>query len=126
MGGAEVVNLEKRIGNFVVGKEFDALLIRTGLSPTVDDVIDGVVDVDVDGEEDEEDEDDVEEEWENPKKLDGNPGMIVEEDDSIEMMFEKVRLSCRLSIDRARKQLTQSQILQFLFTVRPPLRVSTQ
>ncbi|SCZ99504.1 BZ3500_MvSof-1268-A1-R1_Chr3-1g06043 [Microbotryum saponariae] len=33
MGGAQVCCLEDRIGNFVVGKEFDALLIRTGQKP---------------------------------------------------------------------------------------------
>ena len=30
LGGAQVCNLEDRIGNFVVGKEFDALLVQTG------------------------------------------------------------------------------------------------
>lgn len=30
LGGAQVCNLEDRIGNFVVGKDFDALLVRTG------------------------------------------------------------------------------------------------
>lgn len=30
LGGAEVCTLEDRIGNFVVGKEFDALLVQTG------------------------------------------------------------------------------------------------
>lgn len=30
LGGAEVCDLQDRIGNFVVGKEFDAILVRTG------------------------------------------------------------------------------------------------
>lgn len=35
MGGAKVTCLENKIGNFEVGKEFDALLIRTGQSERV-------------------------------------------------------------------------------------------
>lgn len=33
LGGAQVCNLEDRIGNFVVGKDFDALLVRTVQKP---------------------------------------------------------------------------------------------
>lgn len=32
MGGAEVCSLQNRVGNFVVGKEFDALLIDPGVA----------------------------------------------------------------------------------------------
>lgn len=121
MGGAEVVNLDKRIGNFVVGKEFDALLVRTGLVDSAL-VVDGAA-LDGDEDEDEDDEDEDDGEWENPKKVEGNPGMIVEEDDSIEMLFEKVRFhplvptSATLHSHRRSNRLTKL-LRQFLFTVR--------
>ena len=35
LGGAQVCNLEDRIGNFIVGKEFDALLVQTGQKEAV-------------------------------------------------------------------------------------------
>ncbi|EGG05188.1 uncharacterized protein MELLADRAFT_88292 [Melampsora larici-populina 98AG31] len=32
LGGAKVCNLEERIGNFIVGKEFDGIIVQTGVS----------------------------------------------------------------------------------------------
>ncbi|KAG9292769.1 hypothetical protein G9A89_006330 [Geosiphon pyriformis] len=44
MGGAELCNLENVIGNFRVGKEFDALLVDTGSPDSPFDVFDGIDD----------------------------------------------------------------------------------
>lgn len=83
LGGAEVCNLEDRVGNFVVGKEFDALWVRTGQKDVV---------VEQEEEYDEEVYRDM------PDRLaEGlNPGLFVEEEDSLEKLFEKVRRSQRL------------------------------
>lgn len=64
LGGAQVCALEERIGNFKVGKEFDALLIRTGQKEP---------DFEGDAFEDQ-----------------PNPALFVEETDTLEALFEKV------------------------------------
>ena len=63
LGGAEVCDIDERIGNFVVGKEFDALLIRTGQK-----------DPGYEG---------------NPFADQLNPALFVEETDALETIFEK-------------------------------------
>jgi guanine deaminase len=63
LGGAEVCELQDRIGNFKVGKEFDALLVRTGQAQP-----------DTTG---------------NPFEQQLNPALFVEPDDPLEAVFEK-------------------------------------
>lgn len=63
LGGAEVCELQDRIGNFVVGKEFDALLVRTGQASP-----------DQQG---------------DPFRLQPNPALFVEPEDPLEAIFEK-------------------------------------
>jgi guanine deaminase len=60
LGGAEVCDMQDRIGNFVVGKEFDALLVRTGQN---------------------------QEGHSFDNQL--NPALFVEENDGLETLFEK-------------------------------------
>lgn len=64
MGGAEVCALQDRIGNFEVGKEFDALLIRTGQK---------------------------EANYRGPNPFDEqpNPALFIEQTDPLEALFEK-------------------------------------
>ncbi|KAK9900614.1 Metallo-dependent hydrolase [Cystobasidium minutum MCA 4210] len=64
MGGAEVCDLQDRIGNFLVGKEFDALLITTGQK---------------------------EEDFKGPNPFEDqpNPALFVEQTDPLEAIFEK-------------------------------------
>lgn len=64
MGGAEVCDLQDRIGNFLVGKEFDALLITTGQK---------------------------EEDFKGPNPFEDqpNPALLVEQTDPLEAIFEK-------------------------------------
>lgn len=76
-------NLEDRVGNFVVGKEFDALLIRTGQA-------------EVREEEEGEEEEEVYRAMPDRLEVGMNPGLFVEEEDSLEKLFEKVRLFSRL------------------------------
>jgi guanine deaminase len=64
MGGAQVCDLQDRIGNFVVGKEFDALLVRSGQK-----------DLDYNGQ--------------NPFEEQLNPALFIEQTDSLEAIFEK-------------------------------------
>lgn len=64
LGGAQVCAMEDKIGNFLVGKEFDALLIRTGQQEP------GFAG---DAFEDQ-----------------PNPALFVEETDTLEALFEKV------------------------------------
>lgn len=64
MGGAQVCDLQDRIGNFLVGKEFDALLIRTGQK---------------------------EEDYKGPNPFEDqpNPALFIEQTDPLEALFEK-------------------------------------
>lgn len=64
MGGAEVCDMQDRIGNFVVGKEFDALLIKTGQKEQ-----------DYKGT--------------DPFEDQPNPALFIEQTDSLEAIFEK-------------------------------------
>ncbi|GAA5976502.1 hypothetical protein JCM10908_005522 [Rhodotorula pacifica] len=89
LGGAQVCNLEDRIGNFVVGKEFDALLVQTGQKEASTEVSNGAVNGG--GEASLEDE--------LEKALTGgesvlangveNPALMLEPDEGIERVFEK-------------------------------------
>ncbi|GET56767.1 guanine deaminase [Rhizophagus irregularis DAOM 181602=DAOM 197198] len=45
MGGAELVNLDKIIGNFLIGKEFDALLIDPDACQSPLDIFDDLEDI---------------------------------------------------------------------------------
>jgi len=64
MGGAEVCDLQDRIGNFLVGKELDALLIKSGQK---------------------------EEDYKGPSPFEDqpNPALFIEQTDSLEAIFEK-------------------------------------
>ena len=62
LGGAEVCDLQHRIGNFIVGKEFDALLIKTGQAAP---------------------------DAEDPFAKQRNPALFIEPEDSLEAVFEK-------------------------------------
>lgn len=64
MGGAEVCDLQDRIGNFLVGKEFDALFVKTGQK---------------------------EHDYKGPDPFEDqpNPALFVEQTDSLEAIFEK-------------------------------------
>jgi guanine deaminase len=77
LGGAQVCCLEDRMGNFVVGKEFDALLCQTGQSSDVE-VESGTL---------------------VPEYQDGlNPAIFVQDYDELEVIFEKCKLlTCRLA-----------------------------
>ncbi|GAA6002302.1 guanine deaminase [Rhodotorula paludigena] len=87
LGGAHVCSIEDRVGNFVVGKEFDAILVQTGqgearedrapaqseaasLEDEVEKALAGAA---------------TEEESEGP----GNPALLVTPDEPIERVFEK-------------------------------------
>ncbi|KAI5477118.1 guanine deaminase [Pseudohyphozyma bogoriensis] len=83
LGGAEVTCLEDKVGNFVVGKEFDALLVqsgqkteeeaevsREGRNESDEEIMEGVELVD-------------------PFPTGFNPAMFVEPTDSLEKIFEK-------------------------------------
>ncbi|CAD6585029.1 MAG: hypothetical protein CYPHOPRED_002953 [Cyphobasidiales sp. Tagirdzhanova-0007] len=63
LGGAEVCDMSERIGNFVVGKEFDALLVHTGQKEP--------------GYEG------------DPFANQPNPALFIEEEDALETIFEK-------------------------------------
>lgn len=71
MGGAEVCDLQHKIGNFETGKEFDALLIRTG-QKELDDNTSPFIPEDVDV-------------FEHQI----NPALFVEPSDALETIFEK-------------------------------------
>ncbi|GAA5862532.1 hypothetical protein JCM3774_001050 [Rhodotorula dairenensis] len=84
LGGAQVCNLEDRIGNFVVGKEFDALLVQTGQKDSLT-VTNGVVSS-------------LEDELERALAGEGesvlangveNPALMLEPDEGIDRVFEK-------------------------------------
>jgi guanine deaminase len=82
MGGAELCCLQDRIGNFIVGKEFDALWIQTGQSFTAQDLFPKV------GEE-EEDEEKILDSIPDQFAAHWNPNMFVDVDDNLEKVFEK-------------------------------------
>lgn len=64
MGGAEVCDMQDKIGNFLIGKEFDALLIKTGQK---------------------------EQDYKGPNPFEDqpNPALFIEQTDSLEAIFEK-------------------------------------
>lgn len=78
--------LEDRIGNFVVGKEFDALLVQSGQKSPEEAAVTARSANDTD--------EDIMKyvELEDPFPAKGmNPAMFVEPDDNLEKVFEKVR-----------------------------------
>ncbi|KWU44150.1 Metallo-dependent hydrolase [Rhodotorula sp. JG-1b] len=93
LGGAQVCNLEDRIGNFVVGKEFDALLVHTGQKEPAFGVVAGMNGAANGGGAELLLEDELE------KALAGgesvlengveNPALMLESDEGIERVFEK-------------------------------------
>ncbi|KAH8922072.1 Metallo-dependent hydrolase [Atractiella rhizophila] len=88
MGGAEVCCLSDRIGNFKVGKEFDALLIEVG-QKAKDEVKPSIGMEEVGSQMSEEEEERI---WESiPDQFDRsyNPAMFVDTTDGPEKIFEK-------------------------------------
>ncbi|POY72527.1 hypothetical protein BMF94_4353 [Rhodotorula taiwanensis] len=84
LGGAQVCNLEDRIGNFVVGKEFDALLVHTGQKTIASAAAaNGGASID----------DEIEKALASGESVlaDGvdNPALMLEPDEGIERVFEK-------------------------------------
>ncbi|KAM0754831.1 Metallo-dependent hydrolase [Meredithblackwellia eburnea MCA 4105] len=89
MGGAEVCCLEDRVGNFLVGKEFDALLVQSG-QKDLGEVQGEAAKEPALGDADEDIMKFVETESTFPEEVKGwNPAMFVEPDDSLEKVFEK-------------------------------------
>lgn len=91
MGGAQVCCLEDRVGNFVVGKEFDALLIQTGQKDveafTAKEELEKV-----ESEEERALRDVLEDRF--PSEAEGYcPNLLVEPEDEIDKVFEKFLFS---------------------------------
>lgn len=92
-GGANVTCLEDRIGDFTVGKEFDALLVQTGQTPSVATNGHGLATSDNSSLDSE-----IEKALSGPTtdRLESrplNPALLVEPEDGIEKLLEKFLFS---------------------------------
>lgn len=114
MGGAEVCCLEDKVGNFVVGKEFDALLVQTGQREVAEADAEGAASC---GESAEERALRGVLEDRFPREEEGFcPNLLVEPEDEIDKVFEKVSMGRPMG-RVSRQSLTEPcWRVQFLFS----------
>ncbi|GAA5835886.1 hypothetical protein JCM9279_002131 [Rhodotorula babjevae] len=95
LGGAQVANVDERVGNFVVGKEFDALLVQTAASSSSSPRGSSATSNGETGEHAFEDElrTALEGSMDEQRGEAYNPALLTSEDEAIERVFEKFLFS---------------------------------